>query len=290
VYQWLYEAHEGEVGRYLPRMQRWDPRWGRLSLELLDRTQPVGEYQRGRGRFPEPLARATGEALGRVHSLKAPEIGGWEPLGPPWVLSFHRPELETICQVSRANLSLIRLVQRFPEFGHHLDDLRGEWQDEAFIHGDARWDNFLIEPRSRSKTRLKIVDWEFAGLGDPCWDVGSIFSEYLCCWLFSLPLLGSEPAERFLDLAQFSLPRMKPAIRAFWNAYALERKLPPSAAPTWLERSVRYAAAKMIQTGFERMQSVVQLDGGTICLLQVSLNILRRPGDAAFRLLGIAEG
>src|SRR3712207_7392916 len=39
---------------------------------------------------------------------------------------------------------------------------------EALIHGDARWDNCIVYPRtaSRRATRVKLVDWEHACFGD----------------------------------------------------------------------------------------------------------------------------
>jgi hypothetical protein len=55
----------------------------------------------------------------------------------------------------------------------------------------------------------------------------------------------------------------------------------------WLLRSVRYAAAWLIQVAYEQSTSITQLSGNTLSLLQLSLNILRRPAEAASSLLGI---
>jgi hypothetical protein len=42
-----------------------------------------------------------------------------------------------------------------------------------------------------------------------------------------------------------------------------------------------------VQTGFEQMQMAHKPTGNTICMLQLSLNIMRRPQEASARLLGI---
>jgi hypothetical protein len=54
-----------------------------------------------------------------------------------------------------------------------------------------------------------------------------------------------------------------------------------------LRRSVRYAAARLVQSAFERTQNSAWITSDVICLLQLSLNILQQPADAAATLLGI---
>jgi hypothetical protein len=220
---------------------------------------------------------------------------GYEPgspvaAPPPWPLSLHRPDLRTLRGSSGANLELIRMIQRFPEFCSLLDALRAEWRPISLIHFDLKSDNCVIVPAHGGSSRgpgIRIVDWELAGPGDPCWDVGSIFSDYLGLWLLSIPVLADTPPERFLELTRFPLERMRPAIRAFWGAYARERGLPADETREALLLAVRYSAARLLQTAFEQMQSAPRVTGNIVCLLQLSWNILERPAEAATRLLGL---
>jgi len=133
---------------------------------------------------------------------------------------------------------------------------------------------------------LKIVDWELADLGDPCWDIGSVFSNYLSHWLLSIPITGEVPPERFMELARYPLERMQPALRACWQAYMRRSKLDPAHTDRWLVRATIYAAARLIQTAFEHLQMAAHLIGNIVCLVQLSLNILRQP-QAAAELLGL---
>ena len=82
---------------------------------------------------------------------------------------------------------------------------------------------------------------------------------------------------------------MHPALRAFWETYLRTMGLDAEEADQWLLRSVRYAAARLIQTAFEQMQGSIRMNGNTICFLQLSDNILKRPREAAVHLLGISS-
>jgi outer membrane protein assembly factor BamD (BamD/ComL family) len=79
---------------------------------------------------------------------------------------------------------------------------------------------------------------------------------------------------------------MHPAIRAFWRAYWNGAGLDPAEA-SFLERCVKFAAARMIQTVYEHLYQSVQLTPSALALLQVSLNMLNRPSEARECLLGL---
>jgi hypothetical protein len=300
-------AHEGEVYRflgsapgsdrllrYLPRSYGYDPEERVLILELLPDAEAMHEYQARRRRFSRSLAGALGDALAALHRLGDPEaMAGTSSRGftdqRPFAFSIHRPSLTMIRTISSANLQLIKVLQHYAEFRRLLDELCQEWRCDSFIHGDIKWDNCLLcrYPTTGRAARLKIVDWELAGLGDPCWDVGAAFSSYLGFWLFSIPITGEAPPERFLELARFPLERMQPAMRSFWQSYVRRMGLDPASSRSWLLRSVRYSAARLILTAYEHMQMSVLLTGNMICMLQLSLNIMLKPSDAAEHLLGI---
>ena len=114
-----------------------------------------------------------------------------------------------------------------------------------------------------------------------------MFGEYLSFWLLSIPITGVDPPDRFLELARYPLPDIQPAMGRFWQAYAAQMGLDGRAARDALLRSVCYAAARLVQTAFEQGQGAVQLTGNALCFLQVSLNMLQRPEEAAVHLLGI---
>jgi aminoglycoside phosphotransferase (APT) family kinase protein len=170
-----------------------------------------------------------------------------------------------------------------------LDEVGQDWREETVIHGDLRWDNCqVVESRSdRPRWGITIVDWEAAGIGDPCWDVGTVFSQCLVFWLLSTPLVRDTAPEDLAGLARLPLLKMQPAIRSFWQSYASEMGLDADARRDWLLRSVRYSGARLVQTACEQMQSAKDLTADILYLLQLSLNVLQRPMEAAVQLMGI---
>lgn len=295
VYQCL-QSTNATLGfaRYLPRFFGYDPKEQILIIEFLRDAQNLREYHDRRGRFPVAIAAEIGAALGTLHRLDWMErerewnAGSFE-IQPPWVLSMHRPNLAMLQQLGSATVQAIKIIQRFPEFCELLDGLSNEWANKTPIHFDIKWDNWLIVARQSGsrKPDLRIVDWELAGVGDPCWDVGSVFNDYLSYWLASIPITGETPPERFTELARHPLGKMRPAIRSFWQSYARRMELDAATSAEWLLRAVKYAAARLVQTACESLYNSVKLTGNVVCSLQVSMNILRRPQEAIVQLLGI---
>lgn len=291
VYQ-LFSADPRNASRcrHLPRFVDFDNEHRLLIVELLSGAQDFREYH-AKGRFSTALAGALGRALSEVHRGTVPDNSVQSRMKArlPWVLGLHRPDLAIFRDASNANLQLIRILQNTEGFPQALNRLRRQWKVDGLIHNDIKWDNCLAlrKPHPTRKPEIRIVDWEFAGLGDRCWDAGSVLSNYLSFWLLSIPITGAEPPDRFLDLARYPLESMQPALRAYWRAYAEGMDLANDEATEWLLRSVSYAGARLVQTGFEQMQFSARLTGNLVCLLQLSLNILQRPHEAAVQLLGI---
>jgi hypothetical protein len=272
IYQYL-QTQSPSVGlaRYLPRYYGYDPHEHVLILELVRAAHSLHEAHVRRGRFPMGLAAAMGQALGALHDLPGTPDNRTLQEGatlPAWVLGLHRPGLGLFRTVSGANLQLIKIVQSSPELCQYLEELQQAWRADALIHADIKWDNWLawVDPATPRTTRVKLVDWEFAALGDPCWDVGAVFTDYLSVWLFSIPITGETPPEHFLELARYPLAQMHPAIRAFWQAYVQRRALAVPTAQYTLLRAVQYGAARLLHKAFEQLQASLQLLGTTVCM------------------------
>ena len=298
VYQ-LLQSDTGTHGLnlYLPHCYGYDPEEHVLILELMRSGRDLGEYHMDQGRFSTTIAGMLGDALGLLHRQKREQRKWSEDVHlfsgySPWVLSVHRTDFSFFQRISNANIQAIKIIQHFPEFCEHFDKLREDWKVETLIHHDLKWDNCIVSVKSglQRKTRLVIVDWELASRGDPCWDVGSVFNDYLSFWLLSIPLTGEAPLEQFIELARYPLEKMQPAIRTFWQSYVRQMGLSTAIANVWLLRSVQYAAACLVQTAFEQMQTSARLMGNAVFLLQLSLNILQRPQEALVNLLGLRWG
>lgn len=52
------------------------------------------------------------------------------------------------------------------------------WRPRCLVHADLKWDNCLVDQGHR-EARIRVIDWELSGSGDPAWDVGCAIAEDL---------------------------------------------------------------------------------------------------------------
>jgi aminoglycoside phosphotransferase (APT) family kinase protein len=278
------------LGRLVPALIAYDARQKVLVLETEAGARDFRD-QYARGRFSIALARACGSALGLLHSLP-PDGVGPRPSGlePVWPLSWHRPQVQQLFELSTAGLGLLRLVQGSQPLCEALDELRESWREESVIHGDLRWENWIAAPArpSRGRDRVLMIDWELAGAGDPCLDIGAFFAEYLVSWVDSIPIVDPRDPGRMFRHAGRPLDRMQPAIGQFWATYRMARG--EHVRQRLLSRAVRFAAARLLQAAVEQTERDPELRAHTVCAVQLAVNILELPDEAAARLLGLPAG
>lgn len=287
AYERLAAAANG-LAEHLPRMYGYDRDDGVLVIELIAGAQDLRVLYLGGSGFSASQAALLGSALGSLHRETWAGAVDPQPASAPGTLWLHRPDARVFRDASAATLALLGVIQNAPGFSAALDRVRDGWRPQALLHGDVKWDNCLLSVGDDGAERLRVIDWESAAPGDPGWDIGSALSHYLSFWLFSIPVLGSEPPERFPELAAHPLDAMKPALAACWTAYADRRGLTAAEAGAELLRAIEYAGVRLLQTAFEAAQMSERLTGNVILHLQLALNVLQRPERAAADLLGLA--
>jgi aminoglycoside phosphotransferase (APT) family kinase protein len=278
----------GPLASCLPVVVAYDSADRVLILESAPGARDLRRHH-ARGRFSCALARETGRALALVHAIPPVALGLPHAPHPARTGALYRPDLDTIFTLSGAAVDLTRIVQGFEELSAELDELRASWSEASLIHGDVRWDNCLAVPRDDSIrwTRLQLIDWELCGAGDPGFDIGSFFGEYLRAWLRSIPIADPRDAGRLLPYARLPLRRMRPALRAFWEAYTFHRRAPAAELSGVLRRATRFSAVRLLTAALEEAQTVTELRADVLQVLALSRNILRRPDEASADLLGI---
>jgi len=272
-----------------PRLHDYDAEKHIVVLEFLTTAASLSQYYLARRRWPVSLARWLGQVLATIHSFHPVPFDKGFPSRPHWVLDIHRPQLCSLPALSSAVLDAISLIQSSNELTSHIEKLRMEWSTEGFIHGDVRWDNCLTYPFRGSGppfNRVVLVDWEFAGPGDPFWDVGCAIGGYLSYWAMLTPIGPNIAPERALELVQHPLNRMQPAMRALWAEYARRAHL-AAEANACLLRTVRFAGASLIKTAIESLDAAPRLTTSALALIQLGANILARPHEATSDLIGI---
>ena len=139
---------------------------------------------------PPALARALGVNLARIHAIRPPlaEVAIDSP--PP-----RNPAVETIGVYRRW---LDELDDAYPalEWGLRWCELHAPASfDVTLIHRDYRTGNYLVDDGKLTG----VLDWEFAGFGDPREDLGWFTAR---CWRFAAPEReagGIAPLAPFVD-------------------------------------------------------------------------------------------
>jgi hypothetical protein len=277
---------------YLARCHDFDAATGVLVLDLLPDAMNLREHAFLRRRCSVRLARELGRALAALHGCDVGPLRDRSDLSlsgeVPWALSADRPNVTTYGNASGGIIRAARAIQRYSGGLAALAELRSTWRPTVLIHGDMRWDNCLVHRRRpEDRSDLKLIDWEFASLGEPGWDIGSVLSEYLMLWLFSMPTTGRAAGE-FLELSVFSPAKMQPASSAFWDAYVRRARLEPETAAALQVRSIRFAGVRLLHRAIEQVKGMNELDPVTVALLQLAKNVLDRPAAAGRHLLGLS--
>jgi thiamine kinase-like enzyme len=264
-----------------------------LVLGLLPGSESLTDFHRRRGEFPLETAGELAKILATCHAqiparaLKS-SLENTFSKRVPWILSIDQMNAGGTPGISGGNAQIVQIIQRYSEFQQCLAKLRNRWQAECLTHGDVKWDNCLVlskDDRSGAG-ELKLIDWELADFGDPCWDAGAVFQAYLSFWIFSMPQHAEASADDLVAQAQFPVEKMQPAMRHFWKTYVEAKEISKRDEPEKLERCVSSAAARMIQTAYEYSFYAQQLSSNILYLLQVSLNVLTRPQEAISELMG----
>jgi Ser/Thr protein kinase RdoA (MazF antagonist) len=287
-------AHEAAVLRalagapellgHIPTVVRHEPDAARLVLRTPGGAKAWSDHYRT-GRFARVSARSLGRALAALHRLPADDVGDPPPgVDPMWGLSLPEPAHELLVDLSAGARDLVARVQASRPMCNRLAEVREAVSDRTLVHGDLRWENCLVAaaPGSRRRTRVLLVDWEFAGPGAAGFDVGTVFAEYLRSWVGSIPILAPDDPGRLVARAGHPLWRMRPAMQSFWSAYGLARPRGPA-----LRRVIELAAVRLLQIAVERAQGLATPTAHVVTLVQLADNMLRHPDDGARNLLGL---
>jgi aminoglycoside phosphotransferase (APT) family kinase protein len=279
-------ADTTDVAGHVPAVMDADPEAGRLVLRTPGAALDWNEHQRA-SRFPRTPSRGLGRLLAALHRLPADSVEALPPgVDPMWGLSLPEPPYELLLDLSTGAQDLVARLQASQPLCDRLAELGNVGRDGALVHGDVRWDNCLAvaAPGARRRTRPLLVDWELAGHGEEAFDVGTVLAEYLRAWVESIPIVDPLDPGRLVAQAGHPLWRIRPAVQSFWSAYTLASRRGPT-----LQRVIELAAVRILQTAVEQAQGSAVPSAHHLALLRLADNLLRDPGNAAHRLLGLTE-
>jgi aminoglycoside phosphotransferase (APT) family kinase protein len=206
------------------------------------------------------LAARLGRELARIHTIRADQPA-LRFLGPP----PSSPAQATI-DALRTTLDKIGAVRPTLEWGLRWAELHApECARCVLVHNDYRTGNYLVDRNGLTA----ILDWEFAGWGDPMADLGWFCAE---CWRFGrldLEAGGIAPRVEFYRGYEADGGRIDYAAVSYWETVAHLRW-----AVIALEQGERHASG--------RQRSLELALTGRI-VPELELAIVRSTGPAAWR-------
>ena len=276
----------------MPEFYSYDLERQILVTGLITNGADLLEFVRGAGKMSSDVAGELGLVLGTYHREAAglPRNSPNSSIFPrqvPWILSPSRRNSHPFKELSEATSQLIDSVESSAELCTALNYLRDDWRISTLMHGDMRLQNLIVcREESAAKFTLKIVDWELADVGDPCWDIGNIIQAFLSALIITLPVLET-PLTLEALLTQHSSNGWVEAIDTFWKSYGKALQVETEKSKDLFERCIAYGAAGMILSAYEYTQFSPQVSRNALHLLEVSSDILKSPRDAARKLLPV---
>ncbi|GAB3642322.1 phosphotransferase [Spirosoma arcticum] len=288
------EAAYAQLKTFLPRFVEFDHPNHILITEAVPGAVNLHDFYVQQRQFPPALATRQAELLSSFHQpittdeQKAPSLrlfGRQQPMMFIWSASGF-PSYGA--QRSEAERQMVQLITQNGDYMQRMQAVREQWQTTSLIHGDIKPANFLINADALQTNRydLRLIDWETADIGDPCWDVAAVFQSYLFYWVLHEPFNGQATPEDWRSYG-FPLEATQPSMRQFWQVYTKRMSWSADEIRKNLQKTVGYCALKLIHTCYESIQQAPVMPPYSARMLQLSLNMLRSPDDAIGQVLGL---
>ena len=278
----------------MPRIRHYDRQRHVLAVDLVPNSQSLTFYQMQVAAVPgamEDIATQLGNLLSVCHrhtpdTLEEPSSRGIFPAQPPWILSFSDFGESMMPNMSGGAKGVLAALRAQRLLSEQMTLLKTEWRRNCLIHGDLKWENFLVSSgqKGTSKATVQLIDWELADLGDAAWDVACVLASFvqpLIVGRFSAQgqALGPAPAHEIAGA--------QACCKAFWNAYASAFSLTPQQQMQAQHRCARFAAARLVLTAYEIAQSTAEISPPAIQAIRTANEIFNHPPSAARHLFGL---
>ncbi|MET7685772.1 aminoglycoside phosphotransferase family protein [Streptomyces sp. NPDC005423] len=294
--QAMTARHEAAVYRALsatdfhqltPRLIHYEPSPMLLVLQGFPHTDPSDPLLISSRRSLVRAGRLLGRTLALLHDL--PHGDDDPPALPPPSLRMDLPPLGLRAHLGGAASELIRLVQQDAALTGSLARCRDNWGRNGWTHGEIKWPHCLLCRAADEDTvsLVRLVDYEFAGVGDPAWDIGCVFTSYLGSWLASMPSPTAATAESMVCRSALSTRDVQEAVTALWRVYARQRGLCNDERWAVLEAALSYTVAGLLWRVLESCVTQSDLPPRAVLALQLAHNLAHRPREGARHLLGL---
>jgi hypothetical protein len=287
----LEEESWSRLRPFVPRYRLFDDHQAVLVTDLeLAMTELAGLHEKHSILGPARVSESLGQALATYHQAD-PSASAFRfdflPRFVPGVLSISRPHPAALQYLSPAQMQVIRVVQEEIAIKAAFDEIRSGWVERCLIHGDVKWTNVLVpgEAQPDGAVRVMLVDWELARLGDPAWDVGSVFYSYLARTVLSAAVPDGSSCREAAERIGAALPSLYDELGSFWETYLRASGI-SGVVGGLLYRSTLCCVARLVQSAYEWSHDERNIPGRAAAILQLGINMLRNHDETRRVVLG----
>jgi hypothetical protein len=238
---------------FMPIFFYFDPNTSSLFLGLVDEAKDAGTLARSLGALPKHFAQAIGDITAICHGIRATSIDDSKlqfPLSLHWIFRLMEDPspLNSLRSRNPASAAAIDTIISNADLMASLSCLNLEWDSCVLIHGDHKWENFLVNSKveSENSKSVIIIDWEQCDIGDPSWDVGCGLASFVIHRLRE-DMMNAPSADR----ARFMLTDVALEMTSFWRAYISGRSLTKADSEAFANKAVRMMGARLLVAAFE---------------------------------------
>lgn len=268
-----FAVSQPALSRVIPRCLLTEPRASLVVTEAVSGAPLAASlaFSNGADHRQSAALSAYGRSVALVHSAR-PAIFGH----PPWLPVALEPRWGDYSWLPRWCAWLLTRLSGSATIRIAFQQARREWRRTCLIHGDLRWANALLE-EDADALNVWLVDWELACLGDPSWDVGSLVADVAAAIALGE---GTGPA----------VDQLMPACTPLLSGYLTSSSLDTFSWASLIERSVRMAGVRLVQTIIEHgYTSPDELQMAEARLAPWMILFLTRTQDVAGRLVNASE-
>lgn len=172
--------------------------------------------------------------------------------------------------------AFMRTLIEDPELTAVLKKARGLYRYRCLVHGDLKSDNWLTQDDGPMK-RLKVIDWELSGAGDPAWDIASTCAE---------AILEIIRAQHELEWNDHGWPASAAAVlREFLLSYPSHDGCVDLHDPEERDRIVLFTVARLLHVASEWSDYQTNVDSGAVAEVVYAARRLLAGGDDASRVM-----
>ncbi len=285
---WLIKNEKtfANLAQYVPEYYGYDPEKQVLIVEYLPEAKNLEEvYQTQEGMSPALLKQAA-KIMSSFHFKLEEQTMTNRAVQffmrqLPWTFQFAlSPESNAMSMYGQS--PVVDYLKKNESFLNLMKDNGKLYEVSSLIHGDIKGVNFILQNEQDPST-LKIIDWELSDIGDPLWDVAGFIQSLFVSQI--IKHTAATPYQASNNLSEVQMTQNLEEIKILWETYSQLQKFDTASNSKALNKTIKFAGMRLIQTAFEHNMNSQQLQANVIKILQISHSLMQNSENLVAQII-----